>query len=130
LFFLGKKLIKKFKFDACLRPWNGKFDKNERSYGGLPSGHVAEATYTAVLYGMRFGYQLAVPLGAVTAFVGVTFLACNRHYFSQLIAGVGFGAMYALAANKVVDSRLQKDLSLAMSVNEQGGPSFGISYRF
>lgn len=128
--FLGKKLIKKFKFDACLRPWNGKFDKSERSYGGLPSGHVAEATYTAVLYGMRFGYQFAVPLGAVTAFVGTTFLACNRHYFSQLVAGAGFGAMYALAANKVIDSRLQKDLSLTMSVNKYGGPSFGISYQF
>ena len=55
-----------------------------------------------VLYGMRFGYQFAVPLGAVTAFVGTTFLACNRHYFSQLIAGAGFGAIYALAANKVI----------------------------
>ncbi len=127
---LGKKLIKKFKFDACLRPWNGKFNKNERSYGGLPSGHVAEATYTAVLYGMRFGYQFAVPLGALTAFVGVTFLACNRHYLSQLVAGAGFGAMYALAANKVIDGQLTKDLSFSVSANEHGGPSFGVGYRF
>jgi len=127
---LGKKLIKKLRFDACLRPWNGKFDRNERSYGGLPSGHVAEATYTAVLYGLRFGYKFAVPLGTLTAFVGISFLTCNRHYLSQLVAGAGFGALYAVAASKTADSRLHENISFAVSANEKGEPLFGLSYRF
>lgn len=127
---LGKKLIKKFKFDASLRPWNEKFDKNDRSHGGLPSGHVAEAMYTAVLYGMRFGYKFAIPLGALTIFVGVSFLTCNRHYLSQLIAGAGFGALYAVAASKAVDSQLSKKISFSVSSNEKGEPLFGLSCRF
>jgi len=129
---LMKDLIKKFRFEANLRPWHEDFSAEERSTGGFPSGHVAEATYTAVMYGMRYGPKLAVPLGGIAAFVGVTFLACNRHYLSQLIAGAGFGAMYAVAANKLVDSKLNenKDLNVNRSINEQGGPTLSLSYRF
>ncbi len=129
-----KDLIKKFRFEASCRPCHEDFsvEKEDRVSGGFPSGHVAEATYTAVMYGMRYGPQYAVPLGAITAFVGVTFLACNRHYLSQLVAGAGFGAMYAVAANKLVDSKLNahKDLNINLSVNEYGGPTVSLSYRF
>ncbi len=126
----GKDLIKKFRFEACLRPWHEKFSCEERSSGGFPSGHVAEATYAALLYGLRYGPKYGVPLGALTAFVGVTFLSCNRHYLSQLVAGAGFGAMYALAAHKLIDSKLNKDLNINVSVNEHGGPTLSLSYRF
>lgn len=129
---LTKDLIKKFRFEANFRPWHEDFSSEERSGGGFPSGHVAEATYTAVTYGMRYGPKFALPLGALTVFIGVTFLTCNRHYLSQLIAGAGFGAMYAVAANKLIDSKLNthKDLNINFGINEHGGPTLSLSYHF
>ncbi len=124
-----KDLIKRLKFDACLRPWHEDFSCEERSCGGFPSGHVAEATYMAVLYGMRFGPRYAVPLSVAAVFVGTIFLACNRHYASQLIAGAGFGAMYAVAANKLIDKRLDDTVKLGLKMSK-GGPAMTLSFRF
>src|SRR5690606_30450219 len=45
---LAKDIIKKLDFDVCKRPWHEKFAKDQRQYGGFPSGHLAEATYMAV----------------------------------------------------------------------------------
>lgn len=126
----GKDILKKLRFDACLRPWNEKFDCTKRASGGFPSGHMAEASFTAVLFGMRFGWRLALPLGGIAVIVGVTFLNCNRHYLSQLVAGAGFGAMYAVAVNKVVDARMNDDLSFGFGRGSRGEPAISCSYRF
>jgi hypothetical protein len=126
--FFKEKLV----FDLCKRPFHEKFAKEQRAYGGFPSGHLAEATYTAVLYGMRFGPNYAVPLGAIAAFVTVIFLASNRHYLSQMIAGAGFGAMYALSANRLIDSKLAKrhDLTLGLAASDNGGPVMKLALKF
>jgi hypothetical protein len=126
----GKELIKKARFDSCLRPWNEKFSCKQRAYGGFPSGHTAEAVYTAVLYGMRFGPKYAIPLGVLASIIGLTFVACNRHYISQVVAGAGLGAMYGVAANRLIDEKLQKNLTVGMAVDQRGAPSFKLSYRF
>lgn len=127
----GKDIIKKFRAKACLRPWHENFGCNKRSGGGFPSGHLAESAYTAILFGMRYGPKAAIPLSLMTAFVGFTFIACNRHYLSQVVAGIGFGAMYALAANTVVEHRLAEHwLKLQVSGNEQGGTDVKLSYAF
>lgn len=126
----GKDIIKSMRFDACLRPWHEKFGCEERSSGGFPSGHAAEVTYMAFLYGMRYGPKFALPLGALAVGVGATFLTCNRHYLSQLIAGAGLGALYAFAANAFIDTKLNKNLAFGMSVDEIGLPSFKVSYSF
>lgn len=130
--FLAKDLIKKLDFDLCKRPYHEKFAKEQRTYGGFPSGHLAEATYTAVLYGMRFGPNFAVPLGSVAAFVTVIFLSSNRHYLSQMIAGAGFGAMYALSANRLIDAKLAQkhNMQLSLSTNENGGPVMQLTMKF
>lgn len=125
-----KDAIKKIRFKACLRPWNENFDCKKRSMGGFPSGHMAEATYAAVFFGMRYGPRYAIPLGLLAAGVGATFLSCNRHYASQLVAGVGFGAMFAVAASKVVDCKLGKDVEFGMTMQSNGNPAFAVSYRF
>jgi PAP2 superfamily protein len=129
---LAKDLIKKLDFDLCKRPFHEKFAKEQRAFGGFPSGHLAEAAYMAVLYGMRFGPNYAVPLGTVAVFVTAVFLSSNRHYLSQMIAGAGFGAMYAFSASHIIDSKLAKkrDLDLSLSVNENGGPAMNVSFRF
>jgi hypothetical protein len=130
---LAKDFFKEqLNFDLCKRPFHQTFAKEQRKFGGFPSGHLAEATYTAVLYGMRFGVNYALPLGTIAAFVTVVFLSSNRHYLSQMIAGAGFGAMYALSANRLIDSKLAKkrDLQLGLGTNENGGPVMKLSMRF
>lgn len=126
----GKVLLKKLDFDFCLRPWHEKFSCKKRASGGFPSGHMAEVTYITLLYGLRYGAKFAIPFGLLAAGVGITFLNCNRHYLSQLVGGAAFGAMYALAAHKFIDSKLSKNFSCALSFDESGLPSIGFRYSF
>lgn len=125
-----KMWVKKIEFNASFRPWNEKYSCKKRAYGGFPSGHMAQALYMAVLYGTRYGANYGVPLGIIATFLGLNFLTCNRHYASQLIAGAGFGAIYALAASKLVDTRLSKSVELGMTVTEQGSPAFSVAFRW
>ncbi len=129
---LAKDLIKKLDFDLCKRPFHEKFAKEQRKFGGFPSGHLAEATYTAVLYGMRFGPNFALPLGTIATFVTVIFLSSNRHYLSQMIAGAAFGAMYACSAHHLIDSRLaqKRDFRLGLTTDDNGNSAMQLSLKF
>lgn len=126
----ANKTIKGVEFDACFRPWNEHFSCVKRSYGGFPSGHMAQAIYMTVLYGMRYGARYAIPLGMIAAFLGINFLTCNRHYTSQLVAGAGFGSIYALAASKVVDTRLADHMKMGMGIDTAGRPTFSLAFRW
>ncbi len=125
----GKDLIKKIRFEENLRPKNENFP-NEDCLGGFPSGHMAEAMYTAVLFGRRYGVRYGLPLGIVATAVGITFTVCNRHFFSQVIAGAGLGVMYAYAADKVINTNLGKDLIFDVGMDAQGATTFGVKFRF
>jgi hypothetical protein len=126
----GKDIIKKFEADFCLRPWHEDFcHPHKQALGGFPSGHMAQATYIATLYGMRFGPKLAVPLAFFAAALGIVFLNCNRHYFSQIVAGAGLGAIYGIAANKVIDCKLGNDMSVGFCF-DHGNPALKVCYRF
>jgi membrane-associated phospholipid phosphatase len=125
----GKDMIKHLRTKACLRPWHQDFDRYQRSSGGFPSGHIANVTYMTMLFGMRYGPAWGIPLGAFAAFVFVDFLNCNRHYLSQLVAGAGLGAIYACAANKLIDQRLNDRWSCALNI-DSGLPNVNVSYRF
>ena len=125
-----KMWVKKIEFNASFRPWNEKFSCKKRAYGGFPSGHMAQAFYMAVLYGTRYGANYGIPLGMVATFLGINFLTCNRHYASQLIAGGGFGAIYALAASKLVDTRLADTVEMGVAMDERGAPAFSLAFRW
>jgi len=127
--FWTKTLIKKIQFEANMRPWHEQFDYTQRSSGGFPSGHMAEATYTALLYGLRFGPRFAVPLGTLAAFIGVSFIACNRHYLSQIVAGAGLGALYGIAAHALAESKLSENLKLNVKIHNRR-PAISVSYTF
>lgn len=133
---LAANVIKEFDTvsTACLRPWNQFFSREKRSCGGFPSGHMALATYCAMLYGCRFGVKYAVPLGAYALFTAGCFLNCNRHYASQLVAGAGLGAAYAFAASKLIDAKLSttlpEGLQVSTEVSHQGGSAVKVAYRF
>lgn len=127
----GNKITKRFTFDGCERPWHEKFSCTKRACGGFPSGHMAEVTYMAALYGSRFGYKWGIPLGVYGAFVGVNFLVSNRHYLSQLVGGVGWGLMYTYAANKLIDSKMNKyNMRLSMTNDFRGAPAMRLACSF
>lgn len=130
----GKDIIKKIPFDANRRPWCDRFPCDKRAFGGFPSGHMAEVSYMTVLYGLRYGLRAAVPIGIFGTFLGVTFLNCNRHYVSQLVAGAGLGTLFALAADKVIDNRLERNckrrFDCGYDTDMHGQPAFKVSCSF
>ena len=126
----GKDIIKNLNCKACLRPWHEDFGKDCRSSGGFPSGHMANVTFMATLFGMRHGPRWGVPLGLLATFVCADFLNCNRHYGSQLIAGACLGIMFAYAANTVIDKKLSENCNILFTCNANGMPQASIKYHF
>lgn len=127
----GKDIIKKFDADCCLRPWHENFcHTKKRALGGFPSGHMAQAFYITMLYGMRFGPKFAIPLGLYSATLAGVFLACNRHYISQLVAGAALGGIYAFAANKLINTKLSEACQLEFKVSDKGYPGMKMCYSF
>lgn len=128
----GKDVFKKIRFDAAQRPWREQFGSDHRSFGGFPSGHMAEVTYLTVLYGLRYGVRAAGPLVVASTFLCVTFLNCNRHYASQMIAGAGIGTIFALSANKVIEAKLShtQPIEMNLDVSSKGSPALSIGWSF
>lgn len=126
----GKNLIKKINTKSCLRPWHEDFNSEKRARGGFPSGHMANVMYAATLFGLRHGPQWGIPLGLFATFVLVDFINCDRHYFSQLIAGAGLGVIYAFAANKVIEQKLSENFSFSMNTDDYGRPGVSLAYSF
>lgn len=129
----GKNIIKTWRSKGCLRPWNGKFSCVERASGGFPSGHMANVVFMTALMGIRHGPRWAVPLSIFSAFVMADFVNGNRHYVSQLVAGIGLGVIYAFAASKVVDGKLNQlseNLTFGLEPGSCGLPTAKIVYRF
>jgi hypothetical protein len=126
----GKDAIKQWRSTCCLRPWHEDFSSKKRSSGGFPSGHMANVTYMTALFGMRFGPRWGIPLGLFSTFVFVDFINCNRHYLSQMIAGVGLGLLYAYAANNVIENKLEHPWSLSIHPGGCGLPVARVSYKF
>lgn len=126
----GKDVIKKLRFKCCLRPWHQDFSSKKRSSGGFPSGHMANVSYMTTLMWMRHGPKWGIPLSLFSSLVFADFLNCNRHYLSQLIAGVGLGVLFAFAANKVVERKLSERVSLCCGTDDSGFPVAGLKCRF
>lgn len=132
---LSKDAIKQLRFKAAYRPYCEWFPKkNKHVCGGFPSGHMAEMAYMTVLYSMRHGIKFAIPLTALSIYVGATFVACNRHYASQIAAGTALGALYAVAASHVIDEKLErrrlKDFEMGMDTNSAGNLALSFNYRY
>lgn len=127
---LGKKIVKEFKFEGGKRPWHEKFSCKSRSDGGFPSGHMVEAAYSATVFGWQYGYKAGIPLGIYAGIMFGVSVNRNRHYVSQVVAGTAVGIIYGLAANRVIDCHMCKDLTLNVGTNEQGYSEVCISYKF
>ena len=132
---LAKDAIKQLRFKAAYRPYNEWFPKqNKHVCGGFPSGHMAEMSYMTVLYSMRHGIKFAIPLTLLSAYVGATFVACNRHYASQIAAGAALGALYGVAASHVIDEKLErrrlKGFEMGMDTTSTGNLALSFNYHY
>jgi hypothetical protein len=112
---MTKRVLKLLKWDCCLRPPRQEFSCFKPVYGGFPSGHMFEAVYMAMLFGSTYGRRWGAVLTGGSLFLGATFIVCNRHYVSQLVAGAILGFIYAHAARKLVDKKLSQ---VKMSVSD------------
>lgn len=125
-----KDLIKKIDTKACLRPWHELYSCKNRNTGGFPSGHMANITYTASLWWLRYGPKWGAPLACGAGFVFANFVNCNRHYMSQLIAGAGLGLIYAFSANAVIEQKLSERFSCSLHSDENGRTVMSVGYQF
>lgn len=128
----GKDILKMLSFDFCKRPWNEKFSCKKQAHGGFPSGHMAQAVYMASFFGMEYGPSHAVPLGIFAGFVGLTFINCNRHYLSQIVAGAVWGGMFAISSHKIIEKYRARtnNIDIGVGMNDYGGAAMSLSYKF
>ncbi|MDR3550597.1 MAG: phosphatase PAP2 family protein [Candidatus Babeliales bacterium] len=120
-----------FKSNCCFRPLHERFSKNhKRCYGGFPSAHAAQVTFAAALFGLQYGAPAIVPLSIIGALVVSAFINDNRHYVSQIVAGGGLGVLYALAASKVVDKKIDSSFNVSVSSTINGSPALQLAYNF
>lgn len=119
-----KRILKLFTWDCCLRPPRQECTRNRSVYGGFPSGHMFEVVYMAALFGNTYGRRWGTALTGGALFLGASFIACNRHYLSQLIAGATLGFIYAYAARKLIHKKL------ALAKVAISGTIFEFSYLF
>lgn len=128
----GKDILKMLDYDFCKRPWNEKFSRHHQAHGGFPSGHMAQAVYMASFFGMEYGPSHAIPLGIFAGIVGITFINCNRHYLSQIVAGAAWGGMFAISSHKIMEkyNAKRKNIELGLGVNDYGGAAMALSYKF
>jgi membrane-associated phospholipid phosphatase len=113
----------------CYRPYSGCFEK-KLVFGGFPSGHAAVLTYATTVLALHKGAQWAIPVGIYGGIVMTSLLICNYHYVSQLVAGAGLGALYAVATHKIINERLSERLECEIVANRQGVPQIQLAYSF
>lgn len=106
---LVKKSIKFIKWQNSLRPYNQNF---RRDYGGLPSGHLMTITYLTIISLKQFGFTRSITYLLSFGYIAIDYIIRNRHYLSQLIAGVTLGSVYGFAVNSSIKCSISENLTL------------------
>ncbi len=75
----------------------------------FPSGHTSATFATAAVLQQRFGWRVGIPAYAAAAYVGLSRISEDEHYFSDVI----FGAAVGIASARTVDIRRRARLSIA-----------------
>ncbi len=65
----------------------------------FPSGHTSATFATAAVLQQRFGWRVGIPAYAAAAYVGISRVSEDEHYFSDVI----FGAAVGIASARTVD---------------------------
>lgn len=94
-----KNLVDSMHIRPALRPPNQAFPRG-MYFGGFPSGHVSQCFVAMLIvyhvWGLTNVMGIALVLQTLLTFVWV--VSANRHYLSQVIAGLALGAIYGFAA--------------------------------
>ncbi|OGB97509.1 hypothetical protein A3F06_03165 [candidate division TM6 bacterium RIFCSPHIGHO2_12_FULL_36_22] len=121
---------------AGARPRNEYFCPHRRVYNGFPSGHTMGCAYITVLCGLQLGARWAIPVGTVCGVISGLTIQCNRHYLSQVVAGIAVGTVFAVASSKVVEAKLSgryawcKNVEFVAETDQRKRPSLRLSYLF
>ena len=120
-----------FRTDANLRPWCQGFSQHEQTHGGNPSGHTTMAAYLATYMWLHKGPGLGALASVYAVAIAGMSVAINHHYFSQVIAGAGFGALFGMASYSVFsDWNLPENLTVSFDLNNQAQLALKIAYDF
>jgi membrane-associated phospholipid phosphatase len=65
----------------------------------FPSGHTSATFATAAVLQQRFGWRVGIPAYAAAAYVGISRVSEDEHYFSDVI----FGAAVGIASARTID---------------------------
>ena len=126
-----KVLVKRFKTDAGLRPWNEAFNRHERSHGGNPSGHTTMVAYLATYTGLVRGPKYGIPCGLYAGLVASIMTVSNHHYISQVVAGGALGFAFGLASYSVLkELKLPENFNAGVATDSQGKVGLALSYDF
>lgn len=93
-----KNLANMLRMSVALRPPNEAFPRG-LYFGGFPSGHVSQTfmTVVAIYYVWGAHNVLIYALLIQTLMTAAWVLSCNRHFVSQIVAGLALGVIYGLA---------------------------------
>lgn len=94
-----KKFVDSMHIRPALRPPNQSFPRG-MYFGGFPSGHVSQCFVAMLIVYHVWGLSnlMGLALLAQTLITFVWVVSANRHYLSQVIAGLSLGAVYGFAA--------------------------------
>ena len=97
-------------------------DKSNRV--SFPSGHASNAFTAATVIGRHYP-KLVVPGYGVATYIAISRMAANKHHFSDIVAGAGFGygvgRLVTRRNSRAPDQPLKPTTSF--SVSPDGGPS-------
>jgi membrane-associated phospholipid phosphatase len=97
---------------------------DESNRQSFPSGHASNAFAAATVITRHYP-KLTVPGYAVATFIAVSRMAANRHHFSDIVAGAGFGFGVGRAVVRRNSRPLEEDSSPATTrwhITPSGGP--------
>jgi membrane-associated phospholipid phosphatase len=97
---LGAHLVRAQLLSGFITDVTKAIAQRDRPNGGrysFPSGHTSSAFATAAVLQRHYGWKVGIPAYALGTYVGVSRLADNKHYPSDLIVGAAIGVASARA---------------------------------
>jgi membrane-associated phospholipid phosphatase len=123
-----KDFVKCAKTNANLRPWHEHFSRERRAHGGFPSGHMFEASYMMMVWGLEYGIRAWIPLGIFSSMMFAVSVNANRHYLSQTIAGTALGIIFGFATHKAI--QYSNDRVWTCDIKYIDRPTISVGYHF
>lgn len=111
---ISKSLIKLIKWNGSLRPPNQYFIKDKKYYGGFPSGHLTTMSYISTIWIKQYGIKTTSPFLLISGYMFLDYIMQNRHYTSQLIAGITLGSIFGLAVSSLIDDKILSKSNLKL----------------